>query len=79
MADEVVLTSGDEYDSVEHKHTYNLPETLTLLKKFRTVLDDEAQMDVDEGKEYVPRSVLEKLIIFARFSIYFHGTPVSGS
>ena len=49
------MSSGDKYDSVEHKQTYNLPETLGVLKRFRKVLDDHANLEVADGKDYVPR------------------------
>jgi glycosidase len=53
--DEVQVDGGDLYDSVEHKQTYNLPETLDLLKRFRKVLDEQADLDVADGKDYMPR------------------------
>ena len=49
------MSDGDNYDSVEHKQTYNLPETLEVLRRFRTVLDEVADLDVEDGKEYIPR------------------------
>merc|ERR1719376_478866 len=45
--------SGDAYDSVDHKHTFDLPESVQLLKEFRAVLDEKTKED-----EYNPRVMM---------------------
>lgn len=43
--DEGVVPGKSDYESVDHKHTYNLPEVLDVLKKFRQVLDKKSEED----------------------------------
>jgi hypothetical protein len=44
--------SGDSYDDLDHKHTFNLPKNIELLAEFRQVLDNKTAEDV-----YNPRCV----------------------
>lgn len=67
------LASGDSssssYDSVDHKHTYNLPEVLDLLKEFRETLDEGVEGD-EEREE--PRVMLtEAYLSTADLSKYY--------
>ncbi len=38
--------SGDSYDDLDHKHTFNLPKNIELLAQFRQVLDNKTAEDV---------------------------------
>ncbi len=41
---------GSAYEDLDHEHTYNLPETLELLKRFRKVLDEATAKDEENPR-----------------------------
>ena len=61
--DEKVIPGGENYNSVEHTNTFDLPGNLDILKEFRSVLD--AKTKEDESR---PR--------YTHFKIVFHRNSI---